>query len=86
MAVKSSRDEIVWEVITNHTVPETKKEVSDKRKKQMKELGYKNMKMLLEAEKFDDPEQFPMMERQIQPLPFDQKILISVRFLQSCGY
>ena len=32
-----------------------KKEVSDAQKKQMKELGYKNMKMLLEAEKFDDP-------------------------------
>ena len=32
-----------------------KKEMSDAQKKQMKELGYNNMKMLLEAEKFDDP-------------------------------
>ena len=55
LAVKSSGDEIVWEVIANHTVPETKKEVSDGQKKQMKELGYKNIKMLLEAETFDDP-------------------------------
>ena len=36
VAVKSNGDEIVWEVIANHTVPETKKEVSDARKKQMK--------------------------------------------------
>ena len=55
VVVKSSGNEIVWEVITNHTAPEEKKEVSDARKKQWVELGYNEIKTLMEAEKFVDP-------------------------------
>ena len=55
VAMKSSGNEIIWEVITNHTTPEEKKEVSDARKKQWVELGYNEIKTLMEAEKFVDP-------------------------------
>ena len=55
VVMKASGQEMTWEVIENHTAPEPAKEVCAAQKKQLKELGFKNIKKILEAEKFEDP-------------------------------
>ena len=52
---KSSGNEIIWEVIVNHTAPELTEIAKDAQKEQINNIGYTNIKELLVAEGFEDP-------------------------------
>jgi len=52
---KSSGNEVIWEVIVNHTAPELTEVAKDAQNEQIHNIGYTNIKELLVTENFEDP-------------------------------
>ena len=55
VSIKGTGGEITWTVIKNHTKPELSEESREAEKEHMKNVGYNNIKQLLQTEKFEDP-------------------------------
>lgn len=83
---KSGGNECIWEVIVNHTAPELAEVVKDAQKEKINNIGYKNIKELLVAEKFEQPNSASdngasNSATSLRPTDIDE-----CTFLRSCGY